>query len=71
MRHCYSSLTPGVVHAQARWALQRHLDWRPFHDSVCVHDLLDLLLLMAATAGSLFATVRRFFASATRPRPGP
>ena len=61
MRHLYSSLTPGVIHAQARRVLARRLDWRPFGKSVPVGDLLDLLLLMAATAGSLYATARRFF----------
>jgi hypothetical protein len=71
MRHSYSSLTPGTIHRQARTALSRHLDWQPFRKSVTVNDLLDLLLLMAATAASLFATVRRFFVSATRPRAGP
>jgi hypothetical protein len=40
----------------------RHvLDWKPFHESVSVDDLLDLLLLMAASAASLYATVRRYF----------
>lgn len=61
MRPSYSSLTPAVIHRQARLTLSRHLDWRPFRASVTVQDLPDLLLLMAATAGSLFATVRRFF----------
>jgi hypothetical protein len=54
-------ITPGVVHQQARQALARSLDWKPFHESVSVDHLLDLLLLMAASAASLFATVRRFF----------
>src|SRR5882762_727063 len=54
-------ITPGVVHQQARQALSRSLDWKPFHESVSVDHLLDLLLLMAASTASLFATVRRFF----------
>jgi hypothetical protein len=54
-------ITPGVVHQQARQALRESLDWKPFHESVCVDQLLDLLLLMAASTASLFATVRRFF----------
>ena len=54
-------ITPGVVHQQARQALARSLDWKPFHESVSVDHLLDLLLLMAASTASLFATVRRFF----------
>lgn len=62
MRHFHSTITPAVIHREARQALQAHLDCQPFHDSVSVADLLDLLLLMAASTASLFATVRRFFA---------
>ncbi len=61
MRHFHSTITPGVIHRTTRQALQATLDWEPFHDSVSVADLLDLLLLMAASTASLFATVRRFF----------
>ena len=57
----YYSITPTVVHDRARQALRQVLDWVPFHKSVSVDELLDLLLLMAASAASLFATVRRFF----------
>lgn len=60
MRHPYV-ITPAVVHGQARAALRASLAWKPFHKSVSVDQLLDLLLLMAASAASLFATVRRFF----------
>src|SRR5881394_899301 len=60
MRH-YHSITPNVVHGRARQALRHVLDWVPFHESVSVDHLLDLLLLMAASTASLFATVRRFF----------
>jgi len=60
MRH-HHYLTPNVVHRLARQALHHVVDWVPFHKSVSVGDLLDLLLLMAASAASLFATVRRFF----------
>lgn len=55
------AITPGVVHQHARQALRTSLDWKPFHKSVSVDHLLDLLLLMAASTASLFATVRRFF----------
>src|SRR5687767_9330358 len=55
------SITPNVVHQRARRALRHVLDWVPFHESVSVDHLLDLLLLMAASTASLFATVRRFF----------
>jgi hypothetical protein len=61
MRPPYSTITPAVIHQYARQALQRSLDWKPYHDSVSVTQLLDLLLLMAAHTASLFATVRRFF----------
>src|SRR6266446_4385996 len=57
----YHSITPNAVHGRAREALRHVLDWVPFHKSVSVDDLLDLLLLMAACTASLFATVRRFF----------
>lgn len=61
MRHLHSTITPGVIHEQARRALRGSLDWKPFHQSVTVVNLLDMLLVMAATTASLFATVRRFF----------
>jgi Transposase DDE domain len=61
MRHLHSSITPGVVHGQAREALAGVLDWKPCGALVAVNDLLDLLLMMAATATSLFAVVERFF----------
>jgi len=61
MRPPYSTITPVVIHQEARAALERCLDWKPFKQSVSVADLLHLLLLMAAHTASLFATVRRFF----------
>ena len=57
----YHPITPSVVHGRAHHALRHVLDWVPFHQSVSVDDLLDLLLLMAASTASLFATVRRYF----------
>jgi hypothetical protein len=57
----YHPITPALVHRRARQALRQVLDWVPFHKSVSVDDLLDLLLLMAACSASLFATVGRFF----------
>ena len=60
MRHDHP-ITPSVVRTRTRQALQPVLDWSPFHKSVSVSDLLDLLVLMAASGASLFATVRRFF----------
>lgn len=61
MRLFHSILTPRVLHQHARQAFRGILDWRPYHDSVSVAHLLDLLLLMASTGASLFATVTRFF----------
>jgi hypothetical protein len=61
MRHLHSTITPGVVHERAREAIGSILDWKPFGESVTVTDLLDVLLMMAASATSLFAVVERFF----------
>jgi len=61
MRPFHSTIRPCVIHQEARHMLQGCLDWKPWHDSVSVHDLLDLLLLMAAATASLFATVQRYF----------
>jgi Transposase DDE domain len=61
MRHIHCTITPGVVHRHAYRALEHALAWKPFGSSVSVDDLLDLLLLMAASTASLFAVVRRFF----------
>ncbi len=61
MRHHHVSLTPSVIHHRARQALSGCLDWKPFRQSVLVPQLLDLLLVMAATAASLSAVARRFF----------
>src|SRR5438093_6650497 len=63
MRQLHSTITPCVVHRQAHDVLKGVLDWKPFHQSVSVADLLDLLLMMAASAASLFAIVSRFFSS--------
>jgi hypothetical protein len=57
----FHPITPAVIHREAHQALRHSLDWKPFHNSVSVEQLLDLLLLMAASTASLFATVRRFF----------
>jgi hypothetical protein len=61
MRHGYSTITPALIHQQARGALEHCLDWHPYQRSVSVGDLLNLLLLMATHRASLFAIVRRFF----------
>ena len=61
MRHCYSRLTPSVIHNQARQVLFGCLDWKPFRETVSAIQLVDLVLFMAATAASLSDTIRRFF----------
>jgi len=61
MRHGYSTITPTVVHRHAERALERALNWRPYHESVTVLDMIRILLLMASSNSSLSATVRRFF----------
>jgi hypothetical protein len=61
MRPFHCTISPRVIHQETRHVLQGCLDWKPWHESVRVHDLLDLVLLMAAATTSLFATVRRYF----------
>lgn len=61
MRHRHSTLTPAGVHALARRALADALPWRPFRQSVTARQVLDLVLLLAATGASLFAVARRRF----------
>jgi hypothetical protein len=61
MRRRYPIVTAAAVHQLARHALADTLKWKPFRRSVPVADLLDALLLMAATARTLFAVVRRYF----------
>jgi DDE family transposase len=61
MRRFHLTVTPGVIHRQAAESLERILDWQPFGRTIAVSQLLDLLLLMAASGSSLFATVSRFF----------
>lgn len=61
MRHEHHSITPRSIHLRTRQAILDHLGFQPYHKSVGVEDLGDLLLLMAAHTASLYATVRRFF----------
>jgi hypothetical protein len=61
MRPSHPTITPTVVHHQARLALQCTLPWESFGQSVAAVDVLDLLLLMAVSGASLFAIVTRFF----------
>src|SRR4051812_49840358 len=60
-RHNHSNISAASIHQQARETLEATLPWKPYKKSVSVSALLDLLLLMAATEASLFATVSRFF----------
>lgn len=61
MRHSHSNITPASIHQQARDALKNSLGFHDYKQSVSRNQLLDLLLFMAASCSSLFATVRRFF----------
>ena len=61
MRHEYSTITPATVHCLARSVLERTLQFRPYKQSVTCHQVLDLLLLVAATARTLFAIASRYF----------
>jgi hypothetical protein len=61
MRRRYSTLTPSVVHTCARSALASALGFRGYKRSVPLDQLLDLLLLIAATARTLFAIATRYF----------
>ena len=64
MRPGYSTITPAVVHRLARSALQTAaLAFRPYKQSVTVVQLLDLLVLVAATTRTLFAVATRYFDS--------
>jgi hypothetical protein len=61
MRPGYSTITPATVHCSARSVLERTLGFEPFKRSVTLHQLLDLLLLVAATTRTLFAVAGRWF----------
>jgi hypothetical protein len=60
MRQSHCTLTPAVVRATARAALQQALPWQRFGRRVSVGRLLDLLLLVASLGSSLSAIARRF-----------
>jgi hypothetical protein len=61
MRYIHSTIAPAEVHHLAQQKLASCLNWQAFRQSVTVAQLLDLLLVMAATARTLFAIVRRRF----------
>jgi hypothetical protein len=61
MRRSYSTITPSVVHRFARSVLERTLEFQPHKQSVSLHQLLSLLLLVASTTKTLFAVARHYF----------
>lgn len=61
MRRTYSTITPAVVHRFARSVLSTTLGWRGYKRSVTSAQLLDLVLLVAATTRTLFAIATRYF----------
>lgn len=61
MRRGYSTITPATVHSHTRDALRDALGFRPYKQSVTLDQLLDLILLVASTARTLFAVATRCF----------
>lgn len=61
MRRTYSTITPSVVHAFTRRVLESTLQFQPYKHSVTLQQLLDLLLMVAATTRTLFAIAKRYF----------
>jgi hypothetical protein len=61
MRRSYSTITPAVVHCLARSALERALGFGDYKRSVTRAQLIDLLVLVAATTRTLFAVATRYF----------
>jgi hypothetical protein len=61
MRPGYSTITPAVVHHLARSVLEQTLGFQAYKQSLTRRQLLDLLLLVAATTRTLFAVAKRYF----------
>jgi hypothetical protein len=61
MRRTYSTITPSLVHSYARSALQSALQLKGYKLSVTPAQLLDLLLLVAASTRTLWAVATRYF----------
>jgi hypothetical protein len=61
MRPIHSTISDSSVYQLAHKTLEKSLDWKPFRKSVSVTQLLDLLLIMAATGRTLLAVTQRFF----------
>lgn len=60
MRRSYSTITPATVHCLARSALEGALGFSDYKRSVTRAQLIDLLLLVAATTRTLFAVATRY-----------
>jgi hypothetical protein len=61
MRPGYFTITPATVHGLTRSILQKTLSFRRYKQSVTLHQLLDLLVLLSATTRTLFAIAKRYF----------
>jgi hypothetical protein len=61
MRRSYSTITPAVVHCLARSVLEGALGFGDYKRSVTHTQLIDLVLLVAATARTLFAVATHYF----------
>ena len=61
MRRTYSTITPSVVHHFTRSILETTLGFQGYKHSVTLRQLLDLLLLVAATTRTLSALATRCF----------
>jgi hypothetical protein len=61
MRPPYPTIRSVSVHRFACDLLDSTLSWQPLRQSVRVEQLLDLLVLMAATTRTLFAVASRYF----------
>jgi hypothetical protein len=61
MHRSYSTITPATVHGLVRSVLETTLGLRDYKRSVTRTQLIDLLLLVAATTRTLFAIATRHF----------
>ena len=61
MRLGYTTITPATVHRLAFSVLESPLGFQTFKRSVTVGQLLDLILLIAATTRTLYAIARHYF----------
>lgn len=61
MHPSYSTITPATVHCLARSVLEEALGFGDYKRSVTRVQLIDLVLLIAATTRTLFAIATRYF----------